>query len=588
MSQKVATLGASLALVLVAGFVSLGAALSAGAPDRAAALVPADAAVYASVVVEPSISQGLALRELVAASGAYGSSDEAADAAVTALDAPLAQLGLSAADVTPWLGDRVAGFVLPPPDDGGSFGYAPLPPGGVLPPSPPPGAFGPRDVAVLLATTDPEAALASGRRAAQALAGGAPAVPRDLGGLAAEVAGEAPGVAVAVVDGHLVLGTPAAVEGVARARSGAALGADPAFARLATASAGDALATVYLAPSAGRLLGALPFVTNGVPVDPRAPVAAPLAPLPVPVPTGPGVPVQALPTEDAGADAPSRPAPLPQVDAAPPVTVPPSPLGGAASLITVGVRDTAVVVDVVAELATDSTGALAAVDGGPDLGTLPSGSWAAVGLADTAAVVGQVMGALAPVAAPLQGLGVDLAAEAVWMGAARGAVGGTLAAPTGGVIVGSRDPAATDDAVRRVGEAATQQGRRVTPVQVQGREGVAIGESVGAPVEVLGGADLVVAFGPGGAAGLLTNGPTLGADAGYRRAERTLAGMTPNLYLDLARLRELIRAQGQAGMPGGFDLFSGAPVPEAPTFLAAGVEQRDGLLRTRIAVGVGG
>ena len=103
------------ALVLV-GAAAYGAIrFFAPATDHAVELVPGDAAIYASVFLEPSTSQRQALQSILEAFPASDSDAEARALFETVLDEVFQGTDLDySADVKPWLGEELAAFGLAP------------------------------------------------------------------------------------------------------------------------------------------------------------------------------------------------------------------------------------------------------------------------------------------------------------------------------------------------------------------------------------------------------------------------------------------------------------------------------------------
>ena len=102
----VAVLGtctASVVVPLVAG--------PPGSQDAALALVPADAALYATAYLQPSLSQRRAVGGLLER---FNVPREQVDGLLNQAVQPLTQVGLEyERDIKPWLGDQVAAFILP-------------------------------------------------------------------------------------------------------------------------------------------------------------------------------------------------------------------------------------------------------------------------------------------------------------------------------------------------------------------------------------------------------------------------------------------------------------------------------------------
>jgi hypothetical protein len=103
-------LGGMLAAVLVLGGVGLAAVMYAlrGSGERLSTTTPADVDFFATAYLDPSAGQKLNLTRLLRRFPASASSDGIDGRLDTALDDVLADTGLSAADIRPWLGSQVA------------------------------------------------------------------------------------------------------------------------------------------------------------------------------------------------------------------------------------------------------------------------------------------------------------------------------------------------------------------------------------------------------------------------------------------------------------------------------------------------
>ncbi|MCA1571623.1 MAG: DUF3352 domain-containing protein [Actinomycetota bacterium] len=134
--------------IVVAGVVVAGGAAAyvatrytAAPDDEAIAYVPKDAAVYATVFIEPSRSQRSKIDSILKKVPKIDSLEEAKDELVSLLDPELEKIGLDyESDVEPWLGGQAAFFLLAPDESGQEE---------------------PEDGAALLATDDPDAANAA-------------------------------------------------------------------------------------------------------------------------------------------------------------------------------------------------------------------------------------------------------------------------------------------------------------------------------------------------------------------------------------------------------------------------------------------
>jgi Protein of unknown function (DUF3352) len=190
--------------------VLLGAAAVAGyriylneVEDDALELVPPDAVSYANVYLNPSTRQKQALRDLLRRFPVAGTPDEARSRVEELLDDALAGLGLEfARDVEPWLGRQVGLFVRV--DEAGA----------------PKGAL-------LIATTDPDAATDAVRSSADETGGELES--RTYKEVDYDVTSS--GVSVGIVDGFLVLASrPSELRASVDAVDGTSLGDTDRFA----------------------------------------------------------------------------------------------------------------------------------------------------------------------------------------------------------------------------------------------------------------------------------------------------------------------------------------------------------------------
>lgn len=100
---------AAVVLVGVPAGIAVYTRLAAGAPDVVDRMVPSDADVYATVLLDPSLSQKLNLKGLVGNVPSLGSTSALQDRVDQGMDLLLRPEGLSFAnDVRPWLGTQVA------------------------------------------------------------------------------------------------------------------------------------------------------------------------------------------------------------------------------------------------------------------------------------------------------------------------------------------------------------------------------------------------------------------------------------------------------------------------------------------------
>ena len=214
------------AIVLAGGSLAISVVdLLGPAEDDALELVPADAAIYTNVFLDPSASQKLALDDLLAHFPEATDRDAARDRIVELLDKGLAEVGLSFdADIDPWLGDQLAFFMQAPTN----FTAAP-------------------GAAVLLETDDIDAALATVDKA-QAADATRSFTQARYEGVDYEVDQE--GNAVAAVDSFLVSGTEAGIKAAIDASQGKSLAASDRFDEALQGLAADRIALAYMDPAA--------------------------------------------------------------------------------------------------------------------------------------------------------------------------------------------------------------------------------------------------------------------------------------------------------------------------------------------------
>jgi hypothetical protein len=105
----------ALVLVLLVGGAAYGAMrLISPADDHAIDLVPKGSFAYVNVFLKPSTAQRRAIRDLLERFPAK-TPERAQELIANLLDEPLSEIGLEfERDIQPWLGDQIAGFVLPP------------------------------------------------------------------------------------------------------------------------------------------------------------------------------------------------------------------------------------------------------------------------------------------------------------------------------------------------------------------------------------------------------------------------------------------------------------------------------------------
>jgi hypothetical protein len=186
--------------------------------DDAAALVPARAAAYVNVFLRPSTEQRRALRDFLDAFPVADTDQEASEVIGALADGALGRVGLSfGADVQPWAGDQLAGFVLPAAPDEEPAG------------------------ALLIAAEDERRARAA--MAAALARPNAPLLSRSYRGHPYELAGD---MAAALVEGFVVVGREHGLRAAIAASEGASLADEDPYRAALAGLEGRRLGLVYL------------------------------------------------------------------------------------------------------------------------------------------------------------------------------------------------------------------------------------------------------------------------------------------------------------------------------------------------------
>ncbi len=181
--MKSKTIAIILAVVVVVGGVAF-AAMRFLAPshDDAIKLAPQDSVVYVNLFLDPSSSQKMAIKDLIARFPKIESTDKAGGFVDNLLNEAFANSGVDyTKDIKPWLGKQIAGYVAAPSSPGGT----------------------PR-AALMIATTNEGAARDAVAKAQQSQGSAAPE-KKSYKGVDYEVMSD--GSADAVFDGFLVAGT---------------------------------------------------------------------------------------------------------------------------------------------------------------------------------------------------------------------------------------------------------------------------------------------------------------------------------------------------------------------------------------------
>ncbi|MEA2391393.1 MAG: hypothetical protein QOK31_1502 [Solirubrobacteraceae bacterium] len=249
---------------------------------------------------------------------------------------------------------------------------------------------------------------------------------------------------------------------------------------------------------------------------------------------------------------------------------------------------------------TRAPGGRATGRGTPLFAQLPGDSWVAVGAGDFGGQVKRGLASLTQLGAPGVSLeqiraivqaktGLDLQRDLLgWMGDVAFFVHGTSRASLGGgAIIASRDPAASQRAVPRIGRALAQLAhRKVGAVTVAGGHGFSIPTRRGAqPVLVVARGDrVVIGYGAASVRDALAPSHRLGDSPELRTATDALgSGLTPGLYVSAGPIVALARSLG-AGSSAGF--ARALPYLNAYRFLITGSRREGDLTHSRLIVGL--
>ena len=102
------------AVLLVGGGAFAYMNFMAPAEDQAIALVPKDSVLYGNLFLRPSNDQKMALDDLLQKFPGVENTDDALDTLIELFDEQLRKQGLAyEKDIEPWLGDQVAGYMMP-------------------------------------------------------------------------------------------------------------------------------------------------------------------------------------------------------------------------------------------------------------------------------------------------------------------------------------------------------------------------------------------------------------------------------------------------------------------------------------------
>jgi hypothetical protein len=463
--------------------------------DNALELAPQSSAVYGNVFLDPSMSQKNALRTLLAKLPKYDTPAEASTALEGLVDKLLSDTGLDySSDVAPWLGSQIAGFAT---------------------------IEGPRQgaYALLLAADDPGAGL----DAVAAAEGLSEAQEGSYEGVDYRLYSTPPGhemghdsgskLAVGAVESFVVLGNEDGLKAAVDASRGASLADSKAYDRATDGLSRDRLALFYYDPSK---------VTQGL-----GGMGGPMSMGLLTGAAGPGL----------GAQKP-----------------------GAAIVYA---RSDGIVFEASSELPSDdaSQAMLEAATKPGLLADLPAGSSLAFGVSEIGKVLEKLVDGVSQMGLGAGFVeqqfkaetGLDLNDDVLsWMGDLGVSVqGSSLFDLRGGVVIESRDPAASKRAVEAVRRLLEREGAPLKPLSLPGLDGFALGDpSVPDDINVVAADSVVIAYGNKATLELLEPGRKLGDSRLFRRAEESLGhGFTPSAFADVPALVGLLESFGAGADP---------------------------------------
>ena len=519
--MRVRYLVAALVTVLGANVVTLVSAVG-GDSVRAPTIVPPDAVAYVHVTLDPSLGQKRALLTLT-----ESLPDQARkklnDGVPRALEELFSEVDVDFdKDIKPWLGGEIALFVS----------------GGLREPN----------GAVLLETTDADAALWVAQRIVEEQSGGTPTevIHRKtaywtLDARRGPLAGE--DIAGGVVEGFLVLGTPTGVTSVIDAAADGGLDTSPSYSRLVGGLPEDRLVTYW--------------------VDTPALVKAGMRDMPA-------AQTRLLRTS-------------PFFDRQ-------QQLAGA-----IAVAEDAILFDTVSPKP-EGEDALPNIPANPELmASLPAGTWFGFVVPGLGATLESLLEAVPDSLEVEQQFadesGLDLRDEVLaWMrDAGFFAAGESLERLSGGLVIESDDAAATGQVIDALRDAGVRQGGNARPVTAGGLSGFEVSDrSFPARVTVLGGDRLVVAIDAAKVApadsvvtDLTGQGSTLATGETFARATESLGGdYAPVFYVDVDGALNVVVSLFP---PGAVD--EAKPYVNQLSHVIAGVREDGDLLKQRLVVG---
>jgi Protein of unknown function (DUF3352) len=483
--RKVVVIGI-VGLLAVGGIAYAAMSFWAGAvDDDAVDLVPADAAVYMNVFLNPSRSQKRAIRDLLAKFEEAPTPDEATDELAKVIDRGLKEFGLTfTEDIDPWLGRQIAFFASDFEE-------------------------GAPTAAALIETEDEEAT----RDVVDKLDddAGVDPKPKTYDGVEYSFYPESPQgdpFASGFVEDFWVVGSEDGFKAVVDASQGDSLADDDRFVERTDLLADDHLALFYLdaeqllnaAASAGELTDEDRAALEALPgVDEQGAVAASLHA------TADGAVVEVA------SGAPEDPSLVAPFDDPGLMSELPGESWLAFGLSGVGEFFLGV------------------------LDSLPQGS---AGEADVDFMEERFASET----------GLDLRDDILsWMEDAGIFVEGrTVFEIQGGLVIESGDPEKSSEAIEVLGEYAAGQGAPVTPAEVAGLEGFSVqDDGMPQPVYVVGGDRVVVAYGRAATERAISRTETLESSEAFQRARDALGEeFTPYFFLDMATVIDLVEVLG--------------------------------------------
>lgn len=507
--------------------------------DDAVALVPADAAIYGNIFLDPSMNQKRAIEDLLEKFPEAPNADEARNKLVDLLDEGLAEIDMNFDDdIDPWLGNQVAGWAQIPEDLGGGAG-AETPLEGT---ETPPAAF-------LIASDDDEAAI---QFVEEASANSDDELRDERYEGADYVLNEEESSAAGVVDGFLVIGTEAGFKAVVDVSGGDDnLSDSETFTDATDDLTEDRLATFYFDGGAfaealeegGAPPGALEFGSFGMLGGSLSPTAGALF----------------VQSDKVVFESTTMP----------------------------GAEDGE-------ELPEISDGLL------PDV---PGDSWGAFGIPDLGTTLEELYDALLEASpqggtgSPFdldaqieEQTGLNLREDLLsWMGDAGLFVSGTdPLAVGGGLVIESTDPATSSATVDRLAGLLLQQGIPTEPLSAGGAEGftVEIPEpGVTERVVVLAGDRVVIAYGEDAAVDALESSDPLSESEAFQTATEGLGDdFTAAGYFDVDAMQELAEAAGAGQFPEYEEDVK--PWLDPFTYVTFGSREDGGRLVQRLVIGI--